>query len=107
MMFDSGIPLGPGLLSTWVPLPDPLTKNANARINKAAIATSIPAFLLPLRSSFGIRFSFISSDCLLLVSATGVAHFDGSGSSRSLAGLWESAAIGGYREGGRGYPFAD
>jgi hypothetical protein len=75
MMFDSGIPLGPGLLATWVPVPDPPTKNAKARINKAAIATSIPAFVLPLRSLFGIRFSFISSDCLRLISATSVAHF--------------------------------
>jgi hypothetical protein len=79
MMFDSGMPLGPGLLATWVPLPDPPTKNAKARINKAAIATSIPAFVLPLRSLFDTRFSFISSDCLRLISATGVAHFDGSG----------------------------
>jgi hypothetical protein len=63
MMFDSGIPLGPGLLATWVPLPDPPTKNAKARINKAAIATSIPAFVLPLRS-FDTRFSFVSSDLL-------------------------------------------
>jgi hypothetical protein len=79
MMFDSGIPLGPGLLATWVPLPDPPTKNAKARINKAAIATSIPAFVLPLRSLFGTRFSFVSSDCLRLISATSIVHFDGSG----------------------------
>ena len=79
MMFDSGIPLGPGLLATWVPLPDPPTKNAKARINRAAIATSIPAFVLPLRSLFDTRFSFVSSDFLRLIFATSVAHFDGSG----------------------------
>jgi len=42
-MVDSGIPLGPGLLATWVPLPGPHTKNANARINTATIATNVRA----------------------------------------------------------------
>jgi len=36
-MVDPGIPLGPGLLATWLPLPNPRTKNANARINTAPI----------------------------------------------------------------------
>ena len=79
-MVDSGIPLGPGLLATWVPLRGPHTKNANAKINTATIATNAPPPTLPSRSLFGMRFSFVSSDCLLLASATSIAHFDGSGS---------------------------
>jgi hypothetical protein len=78
-MFDSGMPLGPGLLAIWVPLADPHTKNANARINAATTGTNVPAPILFSRSCFGMRFSFVSGDCLLLASAIGIAHFDSSG----------------------------
>jgi hypothetical protein len=60
-MVDSGIPLGPGLLATWVPLPNPHTKNANARINTATIANNIPLLSLPSLSFFGTLFSFVSA----------------------------------------------
>jgi hypothetical protein len=45
-MVDSGMPLGPGLLATWVPLVGPHAKNANATIT-ATIATNVltPALL--------------------------------------------------------------
>ena len=39
-MVDPGVPLGPGLLATWVPLQGPHTKNANARINTATLVQS-------------------------------------------------------------------
>src|ERR1035441_8217395 len=49
-MVDPGVPLGPGLLATWVPLQGPHTKNANARINTATIATNFRPLTLPSRS---------------------------------------------------------
>jgi hypothetical protein len=79
-MVDSGIPLGPGLLATWVPLPDPHAKNANARINTATIATNVRPPTLPSRSLFGMHLSFVSSERLFLASATSITHVDGSGS---------------------------
>jgi hypothetical protein len=54
MMLDSGMPLGPGLLATWVPVPDPNTKNAKARIKAEAIATNVSVPILRPRSLFGM-----------------------------------------------------
>lgn len=68
MMLDSGMPLGPGLLATWVPVPDPNTKNAKARIKAAAIAINVSDAILRPRSLFGMGLSFVSSGCLLLAS---------------------------------------
>lgn len=79
-MVDSGIPLGPGLLATWVPLPDPHAKNANATINTATIATNVRPPTLPSRSLFGMHLSFVSSERLFLASATSIAHVDSSDS---------------------------
>ena len=62
-MVDSGIPLGPGLLATWVPLPGPHTKNANARMNTATIATNVRLPTLRSRSLFGMQFSFVLNAC--------------------------------------------
>jgi hypothetical protein len=64
-MVDSGIPLGPGLLATWVPLPNPHTKNANVRINAAPIATNVPPLTLPSLSFFHMRFSFVFERLML------------------------------------------
>jgi hypothetical protein len=76
MRLDSGMPAGPGLLATWVPVSDPKTKNAKARIKAAAIAINVSDAILRPRSLFGIGLSFVLSDCLLLASAIGAAHFD-------------------------------
>ena len=46
-MVDPDVPLGPGLLATWVPLQGPHTKNINARINTATIATNFRPLNLP------------------------------------------------------------
>jgi hypothetical protein len=62
MMLDSGMPLGPGLLATWVPVPGPNTKNAKARINAAAIATNVSDPILRPRSLFGMWLSFVSDE---------------------------------------------
>jgi hypothetical protein len=64
-MVDSGIPRGPGLLATWVPIPDPHMKNANAKINTATIATSVRPPILPSRSLFGMQF-FLRFEQLML-----------------------------------------
>lgn len=54
-MVDPGVPLGPGLLATWVPLQGPRAKNANARINTATIAINFRPLILPLRSLFRMQ----------------------------------------------------
>ena len=54
-MVDPGVPLGPGLLATWVPLQGPHTKNANARINTATIAANFRPLTLPSRSLFRMQ----------------------------------------------------
>src|ERR1035437_8530921 len=54
-MVDPGVPLGPGLLATWVPLQGPHTKNANARINTATIAANFWPLTLPSRSLFRMQ----------------------------------------------------
>ena len=54
-MVDPGVPLGPGLLATWVPLQRPRAKNANARINTATIAINFRPLILPLRSLFRMQ----------------------------------------------------
>jgi hypothetical protein len=41
MILDSGMPVGPGLLATWVPVPGPNMKNAKARTKAAAIAINV------------------------------------------------------------------
>ena len=64
-MVDSGIPLGPGLLATWVLLPNPHTKIANARINAAPIAANVPPLTLPSLSFFHMRFSFVFERLML------------------------------------------
>jgi hypothetical protein len=64
-MVDSGIPLGPGLLATWVPFPNPHTKNANARINAAPIATNVPPLTLPSLLFFHMQFSFVFERLML------------------------------------------
>jgi hypothetical protein len=55
-MFDSGIPPGPGLLATLVPLPDSHTKTENTKINTAPIATNVLPPKLLSRSWFAIGF---------------------------------------------------
>jgi len=62
MMLDSGMPVGPGLLATWVTVPGPNTKNANARIKAAAIATNVSVPILRPRSLFGIWLSLVSDE---------------------------------------------
>jgi hypothetical protein len=57
MIVDSGIPAGPGLLATWVVLPGPSAKMANATINTATIATNVRLPTLPSRSLFGMQLS--------------------------------------------------
>ena len=86
MIFDSGMPLGPGLLATWVPLPDPNAKNANVRKSAAIIATNVPASTLPLRSLFDMWFSFVSRATACFGICNQHGHFDGSVSGRSLGG---------------------
>ena len=54
-MVDPGVPLGPGLLATWVPLQGPHAKNANARINTTTIAINFWPLILPLRSLFRMQ----------------------------------------------------
>jgi hypothetical protein len=78
-MADSGIPLGPGLLGTWVTLPAH-AKKANARINTETIATSVRPPILASRSLFAMRFSFFRPTNLLLSGATTIAHVEDSGS---------------------------
>jgi hypothetical protein len=62
MILDSGMPAGPGLLATWVPVPDPKMKNAKARIKAAAIAINVSDAILRPRSLFGIGLSFVLSN---------------------------------------------
>ena len=59
MRLDSGMPAGPGLLATWVPVPGPNTKNAKARIKAAAIAINVSDAILRPRSLFGMGLSFV------------------------------------------------
>jgi hypothetical protein len=69
---DSGIPLGPGLLVTWVPVPGPHMKTANAKINKATIAINVRPPMLLSRSFFGMQLSFIS--CFGIRNASKLKH---------------------------------
>ena len=62
MMLDSGMPVGPGLLATWVAVPGPNTKNAKAMIKAAAIAINVSDAILRPRSLFGIGLSFVLSE---------------------------------------------
>jgi hypothetical protein len=71
-MVDPDVPLGPGLLATWVPLQGPHAKNANARINTAIIATNFRPRTLPSRSSFRMQFPVLVVPTLLHATELGL-----------------------------------
>jgi hypothetical protein len=71
-MVDPDVPLGPGLLATWVPLQGPHTKNANARINTATIATNFRPLTLPSRSLFCMQSPVLVVQTLLHATELGL-----------------------------------
>ena len=71
-MVDPGVPLGPGLLATWVPLQGPHTKNANARINTATIAANFRPLTLPSRSLFRMQSPVLAVHTLLHATELGL-----------------------------------
>src|SRR5450756_2425086 len=71
-MVDPDVSLGPGLLATWVPLQGPHTKNANARINTATIATNFRPLTLPSRSLFCMQFPVLVVQTLLHATELGL-----------------------------------
>src|ERR1019366_9831239 len=71
-MVDPGVPLGPGLLATWVSLQGPHTKNANARINTATIAANFRPLTLPSRSLFCMQSPVLVVQTLLHATELGL-----------------------------------
>jgi hypothetical protein len=53
---DPGVPLGPGLLATWLVFHGPHVRTASARTNAAAIMASVPPLIEPFLLS-RMRFS--------------------------------------------------
>jgi hypothetical protein len=47
---EPGVPLGPGLLATWLVLHGPHVRTASTRRNAAAMMASVPRLVEPFRS---------------------------------------------------------
>jgi hypothetical protein len=47
---DPGVPLGPGLLATWLVFHGPHVRTASARTKATAIMASVPPLIEPFRS---------------------------------------------------------